>query len=56
MSGECDKCGDFCLDCECSQTKLERRLSFLEEEMDKLTSLVHKMNNFIREKFDDGKV
>jgi hypothetical protein len=48
MSNECDKCGieyDFC---RCHVKEFEERISFLEDEMEKLTNVVDKMNNFIK--------
>ncbi len=49
MSNDCDICGLSDTDCTCYVLELEERISFLEEEMDKLTTIVKKIHDYIVE-------
>lgn len=44
---ECDKCGLEDPFCKCYEYDLEKRITFLEEELDKLTMIVLKISNHI---------
>jgi len=47
MSGECDHCGLEDPYCKCYEQGLEKRIVFLEEQLDKLTSVVAKINDYL---------
>ena len=49
MSNECDRCGLDNYECTCYMTELEDRIDFLEEEVDKLTTIVKKIHDYITE-------
>ncbi len=53
MIDYCDKCGLSDPDCTCYVQELEERISYLEEEMDKLTTVVKKMHEYIMEAEDE---
>lgn len=51
MVHDCDMCGLNFSDCTCDITDLEKRVAFLEEELESLTDIVYEMSEFIKEKF-----
>lgn len=53
MGSDCDRCGLYDSDCTCYMTELEERINFLEEEMDKLTTIVKKIHDYITEAEDE---
>ena len=53
MLSGCDRCGLCDNECTCYVNELEERISFLEEEMDKLTMIVKKIHDFISEVDDE---
>jgi len=56
MSNDCDKCGLSDHDCICYMQELEERISFLEEEMDKLTTVVKTIHDYIIEAKDEQRL
>lgn len=46
---DCERCGlDIWSECQCHVHELEKRVTKLEEELDKLTKVVFKMNGTIK--------
>lgn len=50
MCGECDLCGLHAIECQCYVHELEERITFIEEELDVLTTVVNSISEYLKER------